>query len=297
MNETTARHKRTPHEPRPLMLGGGPLLPRRRGGAGDPVRHQRPRAPDDGRGVPRRLPGIALPPVVNMAKPTAWRCPRPPSRGQGQAELGDLGRERRQLDCRRHGRRVPHRYRHRGSRGRRLHFDIQVRGSRRVPGGDASREKRPGRLRGCSGRDRLRWHRRCRVDPALSDARRPRAALVSVRGRGRRTGSDAATGSTYLRSNVTLALYNPDATPAVVNVSVSTGSALTYPSAFQGLVVPASGGLRCSISVVGPPAEDGGRDGHRRERGRGRRSARDELGERRRRLHRREASAGSGICP
>jgi hypothetical protein len=50
-----------------------------------------------------------------------------------------------------------------------------------------------------------------------------------------------AAGSTYLLSNVRLSLYNPDATPAVVNVSVSTGSAMTAPSAFQGLVVPATG--------------------------------------------------------
>jgi hypothetical protein len=50
-----------------------------------------------------------------------------------------------------------------------------------------------------------------------------------------------ATGSTYLRSEVFFALYDPDATPAVVNVSVSTGSSMISPSAFQGVVVPPTG--------------------------------------------------------
>jgi hypothetical protein len=49
------------------------------------------------------------------------------------------------------------------------------------------------------------------------------------------------TGSTYGGSDVRLSLYDPDATPAVVNVSVSTGTAQTSPPAFQGLVVPATG--------------------------------------------------------
>jgi hypothetical protein len=49
------------------------------------------------------------------------------------------------------------------------------------------------------------------------------------------------TGSTYGGSDVRLSLYDPDATPAVVNVSVSTGTTLTSPPAFQGVVVPATG--------------------------------------------------------
>jgi len=46
------------------------------------------------------------------------------------------------------------------------------------------------------------------------------------------------TGSTYRHSDVQLSLYDPNATPSVVNVSVSTGSAPTAPTAFQGVVVP-----------------------------------------------------------
>ena len=49
------------------------------------------------------------------------------------------------------------------------------------------------------------------------------------------------TGSTYGGSDVRLSLYDPDATPAVVNVDVSTGTTLTSPPAFQGVVVPATG--------------------------------------------------------
>ena len=48
-------------------------------------------------------------------------------------------------------------------------------------------------------------------------------------------------GSTYGSSDVRLGLYDPDATPAVVDVSVSDGAALSSPPAFQGLVVPATG--------------------------------------------------------
>ncbi len=48
-------------------------------------------------------------------------------------------------------------------------------------------------------------------------------------------------GSTYGDSDVQLSLYDPGATAAVVNVSVSTGTALTSPPAFQGVVVPATG--------------------------------------------------------
>jgi hypothetical protein len=49
------------------------------------------------------------------------------------------------------------------------------------------------------------------------------------------------TGSTYGDSDVRLSLYDPGATPAVVDVSVSTGTALTSPPAFQGVPVPATG--------------------------------------------------------
>jgi hypothetical protein len=49
------------------------------------------------------------------------------------------------------------------------------------------------------------------------------------------------TGSTAGSSSVTLSLFDPEATPAVVNVSVSNGSSISSPPAFQGLVVPASG--------------------------------------------------------
>jgi hypothetical protein len=49
------------------------------------------------------------------------------------------------------------------------------------------------------------------------------------------------TGSTYGDSDVQLSLYDPGAAAAVVNVSVSTGTALTSPPAFQGVVVPATG--------------------------------------------------------
>ncbi|MGD0943706.1 MAG: hypothetical protein ABR972_05445 [Acidimicrobiales bacterium] len=49
------------------------------------------------------------------------------------------------------------------------------------------------------------------------------------------------TGSTLGSSDVEVSLYDPDATPAVVDVSVSNGSTLTAPPAFQGLVVPATG--------------------------------------------------------
>ena len=49
------------------------------------------------------------------------------------------------------------------------------------------------------------------------------------------------TGSTYGGSDVRLSLYDPDATPAVVNVNVSTGTTQTSPPAFQGVVVPATG--------------------------------------------------------
>jgi hypothetical protein len=48
-------------------------------------------------------------------------------------------------------------------------------------------------------------------------------------------------GSTAGSSSVTLSLFDPLATPAVVDVSVSNGSGLSSPPAFQGLVVPASG--------------------------------------------------------
>jgi len=49
------------------------------------------------------------------------------------------------------------------------------------------------------------------------------------------------TGSTYGGSDVWLSLYDPDATPAVVDVSVSTGTMLTSPPAFQGVPVPPTG--------------------------------------------------------
>jgi hypothetical protein len=49
------------------------------------------------------------------------------------------------------------------------------------------------------------------------------------------------TGSTFGNSDVRLSLYDPNATPAVVDVSVSNGTALTSPPAFQGLTVPAAG--------------------------------------------------------
>jgi hypothetical protein len=49
------------------------------------------------------------------------------------------------------------------------------------------------------------------------------------------------TGSTYGGSNVRVSLYDPDATPATVNVSISTGTAIASPPAFQGVVVPALG--------------------------------------------------------
>jgi hypothetical protein len=48
-------------------------------------------------------------------------------------------------------------------------------------------------------------------------------------------------GSTYGSSDVLVSLYDPDATPAVVNLSVSNGAGLTSPPAFQGIVVPAKG--------------------------------------------------------
>ncbi|MGA3215462.1 MAG: hypothetical protein ABSD97_07210 [Acidimicrobiales bacterium] len=48
-------------------------------------------------------------------------------------------------------------------------------------------------------------------------------------------------GSTLGASDVLVSLYDPDATPAVVNLSVSNGVTLSSPPAFQGLVVPASG--------------------------------------------------------
>ena len=48
-------------------------------------------------------------------------------------------------------------------------------------------------------------------------------------------------GSTAGTSDVRLSLYDPDATPAVVNVSVSNGAGLSSPPAFQGVVVPADG--------------------------------------------------------
>jgi len=48
-------------------------------------------------------------------------------------------------------------------------------------------------------------------------------------------------GSTAGSSNVTLSLFDPLATEAVVDVSVSNGSGPSSPPAFQGLVVPASG--------------------------------------------------------
>ena len=259
--------------------------PRRRGGAGDPVRHQWPRAPDDGGGVRRRLPGIAVPPVRQHGQTERLAMPRPPSRGQGQAELGDLGRERRHLDGRRHGRRVPHRYRHRGSRGRRLHFDVQVRGSRRVPGGDASRQKRPGRLRGGLGRDGLRWHRRCRVDPGRVDARRPRAALVSVRGRGRSTGLPGHRQHVSALERHAGALQ-PGRHARRRERERFDGLGFDLPERLPGPRRPGVGACGARSPALGPPAEDGGRDGHRCERRRGRRSARDELGERRRRLHR-----------
>jgi hypothetical protein len=48
-------------------------------------------------------------------------------------------------------------------------------------------------------------------------------------------------GSTAGSSSEMLALFDPEATPAVVDVSVSNGTSVTSPPAFQGLVVPASG--------------------------------------------------------
>jgi hypothetical protein len=48
-------------------------------------------------------------------------------------------------------------------------------------------------------------------------------------------------GSTYGSSDVRLGLYDPDATPAVVNVAVSNGASVVSPPAFQGVVVPANG--------------------------------------------------------
>jgi hypothetical protein len=48
-------------------------------------------------------------------------------------------------------------------------------------------------------------------------------------------------GSTYGSSDVRLALFDPDATPAVVNVAVSEGRAIDSPPPFQGVVVPANG--------------------------------------------------------
>jgi len=49
------------------------------------------------------------------------------------------------------------------------------------------------------------------------------------------------TGSTYGGSNVRVSLYDPDATPATVNVAVSTATGIAAPPAFQGVVVPATG--------------------------------------------------------
>ena len=48
-------------------------------------------------------------------------------------------------------------------------------------------------------------------------------------------------GSTYGSSDVRLAFSDPDATPAVVNVAASDGTALSSPPPFQGVVVPANG--------------------------------------------------------
>jgi hypothetical protein len=49
------------------------------------------------------------------------------------------------------------------------------------------------------------------------------------------------TGSTLDGSDVKVSLYNPDATTAVVNLSVSTGAAESSPPAFEGVAVPATG--------------------------------------------------------
>jgi hypothetical protein len=48
-------------------------------------------------------------------------------------------------------------------------------------------------------------------------------------------------GSTLDGSDVKVSLYNPDVTPAVVDLSVSTGTGETSPPAFQGVAVPATG--------------------------------------------------------
>jgi hypothetical protein len=48
-------------------------------------------------------------------------------------------------------------------------------------------------------------------------------------------------GSTYGSSDVRVGLYDPDATPAVVDVAVSNGVSVSSPPAFQGVVVPATG--------------------------------------------------------
>ncbi len=66
-------------------------------------------------------------------------------------------------------------------------------------------------------------------------------ALSSPCSMGAGTHGYVASGSTYGGSDVRLGLYNPDASPAVVDVEVSTGTSLTAPPAFQGVTVPPTG--------------------------------------------------------
>ena len=237
MNETTARHKRTPHEPRHArrrsllaVVAALAILFVING----LVRQTTVEASGD------VFPASPSLPFVNMAKPSAWRCPGPLPVGKGKrsSEIsvvnGGTSTVGVMVAVSRTGTAT-------GGAVGAVSIStskFEVRGESQVvmplarsgPAGFAavSVETDSG---GIGVAESIRGASTLAGPVLLSS---PCAVGAAAQGY-------LATGSTYLRSNVTLALYNPDATPAVVNVSVSTGSALTYPSAFQGLVVPASG--------------------------------------------------------
>jgi len=177
-------------------------------------------------------------PVVQMTRPSAWRCP-------GPLPIG-TGRERSRISIVNGG-------------GRAVGVIVAV--ARTHPPG------RPGRLASIST-TRLEVGGESQVVLALAKRGPAGFAAVSVETEGggiavaESIGSTTAagpvlvsspcslgvasqayvaTGSTYDRSDVRLSLYDPDATSSVVDLSVSTGTTLTSPAAYQGVVVPAGG--------------------------------------------------------
>jgi len=228
----TARHRRSAQKgSRPFLVVAvlatcaGGLFALNASGAGRPAV-----------GVTAAFAGTSALPVVRGARPSSWNCPGPLPTGSGEehsaVEIANVS----------------------ALASRAVVVVSEVRGPQKghpapaasAPAVTSSVEVPP------NGE----------VTVALPDLGAPGEAAVSVEAAGGGVGvtesvsgrsgplqspcavgagptSYVATGSTAGTSQVSAGLLNPNGTPAVVNVSVSTGSSLESPPAFQGVVVPA----------------------------------------------------------